>query len=348
MFAQEGGSACGAQSLYHAPAWLIAANASDLGGAQSGPLKGVGLSETGDASWRGLASLTANRLRLIQADLADESAQTRREQLAEEVRSALEQVPAAERNLFLEAVEERFPGWEGGRVVTYEGDGAAGGSTAPVDIAELNDPAFLIRQLVKKADKMSAEDRSAAGERLAAAGIAPPGVGEIPAEAVARVKAALQLATETNADPGRMLECLALMTEQVLSLDRLVWTTWQQMAPGSGHKKRTGVGGVVKSYVGGGSDVGRQQVAEELGRFRQLTAAMLASIAQAGEQAYRQMHKISPQQVEHYAKAEKKWNESVEQACWRKYCEMAGEVDQSSVENEVIKAMATFATTLMK
>lgn len=306
-------------------------------------------SATGQA-WRGLAELTANRLRLLQADLADETAATRREQLAEEVRSALSRVPPGERNEFLEAVEERFPGWEGGRVVTYDGGGGggAGTATAPTDIAELNDPAFLVRQLVKNADKMTPEQRQSAGERLAAAGIAPPGVGAVPAEAVARVKAVLQLDASKQADVGRMLETLAITAEQVLSLDRLVWTTWQQMAPGSAQKRRQGLAEVLSKYVAGGGEVGREQVAADLGRFRQLSAALMASIAQAGEQAYRQMSKMSPSQVEHVAKAEKKWNETVELACWRKYQEMAGRLDQATVESEVIKAMATFAEGLMR
>ena len=130
----------------------------------------------GDAvveTWRGLADLTANRLRLLQADLADATEAERREQLSDEVRRALEKVPSAERNAFLEGVEARFPGWEGGRVVTYgEGDGG-GSAVAPTDIAELNDPAFLVRQLVKNADKMPEADRRAAGERLAAAPHSP-------------------------------------------------------------------------------------------------------------------------------------------------------------------------------
>jgi hypothetical protein len=297
--------------------------------------------------------LTANRLRLIQADLADEGASTRREQLAEEVRTALEQVQPSERNAFIEAVEERFPGWEGGRVVTYgEGSGGVGagggGAAAPTDIAELSDPGFLVRQLVKAADKMNEADRRAAGERLAAAGIAPAGVGEIPAESVARVKAAVQIEASKDVNAGRMLDALAIMAEQVVSLDKLVSTTWSQMAPGSGQRRRQALGLVLAKYLTGSDEVGREQMAQDLGRFRQLTAAMLASIAQAGEQAYRQMAKISPDQVEALAKAEKKWNESVEFACWRKYQELAGSVDPATVESEVIRAMATFAEGLMR
>lgn len=313
------------------------------------------MSGTGAEPWRELADLTANRLRLIQADLADGSVADRREAMASEVRAALQRVPSAERNLFLEVVESRFPGWEGGRVVTY-GDGEPGGGAgpglaagvAPSEIAELNDPSFLVRQLVKNAIKMSEAERQAAGERLAGAGIAPPGVGEIPAEAAARVKGTLGMGASEGADPGRMLEAFAVMAEQVLSLDRLVWTTWQQMAPGSPLRRRQALSATLGKFVGGGGEVGREQMAEELGRFRQLTAAILATLAQAGEQAFRQMSKVSPEQVEQMVAAERKWGANPEAAAWKKYKQLAGGLDQSRVESEIIRAMAAFAEGLMR
>lgn len=298
--------------------------------------------------WRVLADRTANRLRLIQADLADEPAAARQEHLAEEVRSALGEVDPAERNAFLEAVEERFPGWEGGRVVT-RGDGAGGaGVAAPTDIAELNDPAFLVRQLVKNADKLTAEQKKAVGAQLAAAGIAPEGVGSIPVDAVERAKAALKIQAGGDADVGRMLDVLAAVAPQLLSLDALVWPTWRKMAPGSAIKRRQELAAVLRSYAGGGSEVGREQVLEELGRFRQLTAALLASIAKAGELAYGQTAKMDPHAIESVARNEKKWNESLELACWRKFSELAGSIDQTAVESEMIAAMAGYAEKLMR
>lgn len=120
------------------------------------------------------------------------------------------------------------------------------------------------------------------------------------------------------------------------------------MSPATGGKRRQGIGATLGKFVQGGSEVGREQVADDLARFRQLTAALLASIAQAGVQAYQQMHKLSPSEVERVAKAEKKWNESVEIACWKKYNELAGNLNQAKVEDEIIRAMAAFAEGLMR
>lgn len=296
-------------------------------------------------SWRSLAELTANRLRLIQADLADESAESRAEHLADEVRGALEKVPPADRNSFLSLVEERFPGWEGGRVVTA-GDGAA--AVAPTDMAEFNDPSFLLQQLLKASGRMSEEQKRAAGERLAAAGLSPAGVGQVPVEAVSKAKAALQVPAGQEADIGRMLEVLSMLAEQVISLDTLVWRTWKQMAPESPHRKRADIGPTMGRYVSGDSEIGGGQVSEDLGRFRQLTAALLASIAQAGETAYRKMAEVGPMQIEAAAKAERKWNESVEVACWKKYVELSGRLDPATVEGDMIRAIASYAEGLMR
>ncbi len=288
-------------------------------------------------TWRSLAELTANRLRLIQADLADEPAESRRAHLNDEVKAALEKVPPGERNAFLDAVEERFPAWEGGRVVS----GASGGTLmSPTDMAEFNDPGFLVRQLQKVAASMTEEQRREAGGRLAEAGIAPAGAGEVPAEAFARAKAAMQIPVDAGADTGRMLEAAALLAEQVVLLDTLVWKIWRQMAPESSHRSRGAVGQTIASYVSGTGETGRGQVAEELERFRQLTASMLSSVGKVGGTVYAQISRLSPHNVETMSKAERKWNESVELAAWRKYKELAGKLDQATVENEVLRALS--------
>lgn len=295
------------------------------------------MSGSGGESWRSLAELTANRLRLIQADLADEPADSRRAHLDDEVRAVLEKVPLAERNAFLSVVEDRFPAWEGGRVVSGVSDGTLVSAT---DMAEFNDPAFLLRQLMKAADKMTPEQRREAGERLASVGIAPAGVGEIPTESMSKAKASMQVPADRDADAGRVLETAALLADQVILLDTLVWKIWRQIAPDSQHRNRTQMGATLSSYITGSGETGRGEVAENLERFRQLTAALVSSIGKVGSTVYAQMGQLNPNNIETMAKNEKKWNESIELAAWRKYRELAGKMDQATVENEVMRAVS--------
>lgn len=293
---------------------------------------------SGGGSWRSLAEVTANRLRLIQADLADEPAESRRAHLNEEVKTALEKVPVSERNDFLSAVEDRFPAWEGGRVVTG-GDGSSAMLSA-TDMAEFTDPGFLLRQLVKAAPTMTDEQRREAGEQLAAAGIAPAGAGEIPQEAFSRAKAAMQIPADGEADAGRMLETGALLAEQVILLDALCWKIWRQLSPESGYRSVTPLNTMLASYVSGGGETGRGQVSEALERFRALSAALTSSVAKMGRTVYAELAEFSPSQVESLAKADKKWNESMELAAWRKYREIAGKLDEATVESKVRQAVA--------
>lgn len=293
---------------------------------------------SGVESWRSLAEVTANRLRLIQADLADEPAESRRAHLNDEVKTALEKVPMAERNDFLSAVEDRFPAWEGGRVVTG-GDGSAAMLSA-TDMAEFTDPGFLLRQLVKTAPSMTEEQRREAGEQLAAAGIAPAGAGEIPQEAFSRAKAAMQIPADGDADAGRMLEAGALLAEQVILLDALCWKVWRQIAPESGYRSVVPLNTLLASYVSGSGETGRGQVSEALERFRALTAALTTSVGKVGRTVYAELAEFSPSQVESLAKADKKWNESVELAAWRKYRELAGKLDEATVESKVRQAVS--------
>ena len=295
------------------------------------------MSGSSGESWRSLAELTANRLRLIQADLADEPAESRRAHLDDEVRASLEKVPLAEQNEFLSLVEDRFPAWEGGRVVSGSTDGVLVSAT---DMAEFNDPSFLLRQLMKAADSMTPEQKREAGERLASVGIAPAGVGEIPVEALARAKAALKIEPDADGDAGRVLETAAVMSEQVLLLDSLVWKIWRQIAPDSQHRNRVQLSSTLGSYVTGSGETGRGEVVESLERFRQLTAALISSIGKVGSTVFTQMSQLNPNAVETMAKNEKKWNESIELASWKKYRELAGKMDQATVENEVMRAVS--------
>ena len=71
-----------------------------------------------------------------------------------------------------------------------------------------------------------------------------------------------------------------------------------------------------------------------------MTAALVSSIGKVGSTAFTQMGQISPLNIENMAKNEKKWNESIELAAWRKYRELAGKLDQATVEAEMMRAVA--------
>src|SRR5215475_10176654 len=63
-----------------------------------------------EALW---ASGLAARLRLIQANFADDPSSVRQGYITEEIERALKPVSPTRRKLYLDSLAERFPAWEG-------------------------------------------------------------------------------------------------------------------------------------------------------------------------------------------------------------------------------------------
>lgn len=292
----------------------------------------------------------ANRLRLVQADFADESAETRREMLAEEVRRALGEVGAEDRERFLEALREEFPAWE-----MVQPGGAA--EEAPVaarsatDERELSDPAFLAERLAALAGSMTDEQKRAVEKHLKKAGVvSSPAPGGMPDEAAAVLRKTLGMTDGEALDAARMVKAAALMVEMAASLDQVVWNTWKTLSPRSDIRRGQPVKGTLKRYVAGDGEVAGTQVKQDLERLRQLTAALISSVSQAGRTfAQKHVEKFSPSEIEALAKmGGGGLLVSQEVKNWRKYVELAGPVDAISIEGELLAAIAGYAESLMK
>lgn len=284
----------------------------------------------------------AARLRLIHADSAGEPAEARRGRLCDEVVRALEAVPPQERGGFVRALAGHFAWW----------DGAIGGTEpSPTFEAQLNDPAFLAERLARVASSLPSDQREAIAARLAAAGLGAKGgagPGGCPVEPMERLAAALKAGDDLRAEPGRVVDLAAMLVELVARLDQLAWSTWRAMSSHSEIKRRGPLQDLIRRYLAGDSEVSRGQVAEEVDRLRALTGALLAATSRFGFIAYRQAAKFSPSEIEAVARPEKKAFESLEGACWRKYRQLSGGLDQSTVEAEVLAAVSETVETLMR
>lgn len=294
----------------------------------------------------------ANRLRLVQADFADESAETRREMLAEEVRRALSEVGLEDREAFLAALREEFPAWEmvqAGAAAPAEGAGESARSA--MDERELSDPSFLAERLAGLAGSMTAEQKRAVEQHLKRAGlVSEPPVGGLPEEALAPLKKVLGLTDGEAVDPARLAKAAVVLTELASSLDQVVWNTWKTLSPRSDIKRGQPVKGTLKRYVAGDGEVAGTQVKQDVERLRQLTAALISSVSQAGRTfAQKHVEKFSPSEIEAMAKmAGGGLLVSQEVRCWRKYVELAGPVDAIAIEGELLAAIAGYAESLMK
>jgi hypothetical protein len=304
----------------------------------------------GEQSWESLAERTANRIRLLQADLADEDPDVRRAHVTDEVREALSNLVPHDQEKFLEALESRFPAWESqGLVPRGNTNAEAPVPVAPTDLAEFNDAGFLIRQLQKLAPDMSAEQRVRAAEELERSGISTGGAGGVSPDAMDRLRAALELSPESAVDLERTVHVMATVLEKVVSLDDIAWKNWKQMSSDSRRSRgRSGLASMLGKYMVGDGDVGRSQVTDELEAFRRLTASLMLALSQSGQAAYQQIRKLHPDEIEAIIRNEKgSVLVSQDVRCWRRYRELTGAMDSAQIEAEVLRSLASWVNEWM-
>ena len=300
-----------------------------------------------------LVATTANRLRLIQVDFADETADVRAGYLADEVQRAISKLPPDQREAFVEELRQRFPTWDARVDLTSTPAQAAAAPASAMDARELRDPSFLVTRLIELAPGLLPEQKTALSARLAAVGLAVSTGGgpEWPAPALKILKTKLGLPDADNLDATRTLEVLTELVALTTSLDQLVWSTWRQIAAKSTLKKQNILQRTMGRYIVGDQDVARANITQDVEKLRQLTASLVAAIGQIGRQfMQRHLHKYNPEEIQAIVQSEKGGGMFVseEVKCWRKYKELARGLDEATVESEIQTAVAEYAEGLIK
>lgn len=296
-----------------------------------------------EETWRSLAERTGNRIRLLQADLAEADAESRRAVIADEIRAAIEKVIPQERELFLSAIEERFPAWEAEGMAQTSAPAPAA-SLSATDMAEANDPGWLIRQLQKVASGMTAEQRLKAAGQLEAVGITTGGAAGVSGESMARVRASMQVSPDASIDMERLVSMVPTVLEKMANLDDIAWKNWGKLSGNNRMRGHSNIARLMGQFVTGDERVGSLQVTEELERFRRLAAALMVTLSHSGDAAYEQMQKLHPDNVTRVVggglMAESKY--------WRKYCEIASSsIDPTMVAVETLRILAEVVNNIM-
>lgn len=297
------------------------------------------------------AGALAERLRELHADFAHEPEEVRREHVQFEVDRAVKGLSDADRTAFMGVLAQKFPGWDGSGAAVVPAPAAAAGNAT--------DLASLVARLAELAASMSAEQKRGAAAQLRRAGL----VDGVPAAGGASTGAAsgadgpgrllqqvLGHGPKDGLDPARALELATVLVEFAASLDQVVWNTWKAVAPASGIKRTNPVRVTMARFAAGDADTGRAQVKQDLERLRQLTAALTASVNQAGRSfAGKHVERFAPGEIESSARMSSAGMlVSHEVRCWRKYVELAGPVDAQAIERDLMAAIATYAESLMK
>jgi hypothetical protein len=282
---------------------------------------------------------TANRLRMVQVDFADEPEHTRNEYLSEVIEFALSDVVPDQRNEFLELLLKRFPS------VSYDGDPNGRGKSS-VDENALNDPAFLVKQLQKVAaqlpdDKKTtlADDLHQAG--LTAAGRQPPNPLSGPVDGMGEL---LQ-----DASPERICQLLEMFVEFVSKVEPFVSNTWRRLSPRSGGGSDGQIKQRLSDFLNDRDGQSKETIETELKQLHRLITAIITAISKAGDHFAREhLSRFSPSEIEALVNVEKKGIfVSQEVRCWQKYCELSESVTQASLELQIRKAMIEYAESLL-
>lgn len=294
------------------------------------------------------AARLAAHLRVLQTSCAEDTEEMRLELMREEIARRLRDIAPAQRPSFLSALDEQFPEF-----------GPAPGSNAPAIAAEtMGDlaigfatlpPEVLVADLLDAAPTLTAEQRAEYGQRLAAAGfgVAAPASAaafELPGE----VRARFALSPNQSVDPARAMRLFGLLADLTLALDQLAWSVWKQIAPQSIIRRESGAAGDFRKlaalYLSGDPEVATPQLSQLLDKTRKLVAGLLAGMGPAGSAFTKNyMARFSPEAIESRAGGGGGLFGSAEQRYWRAYVEQFSQINEQSVEHEMLHAIVQYA-----
>jgi len=290
------------------------------------------------------------RLRVLHASFADDDPAARRDYLAEEIERAIREVPASRRKPYLDALAERFPGWQNKEEALEEEE--------PVETAPAVDhsPASIIAELEALGRGLSDDERYELSRQLQGAGFAitvpAAGPGQESEEIPPELQKKLSLEPHQTLDRKRVIRLIGVLIDLVVTMDQLAWNVWKNLAPNSRVRRDPGPTGDLRKITGpflvGDSEVSAAQVTQLLDKTRQLIAGLLAAVGATGETFARQyLTRFSPQSIKDAADAEPGFFIGPEQRCWRKYTQLFNEVSGVTIENEIANAIVKYTEDLI-
>lgn len=289
-----------------------------------------------EALW---ASAVAARLRVLQANFADDDPKMRQDFLVQELEQSLKGCVPEKRKARLEALAQRFP--------SGPASGPVRAPSGPEPAAETPDE--LLARVLDLLPGLSPEQQAQFVQQLQQAGLVPdhPAAGAFELAPELQKRLGLDGSQALSAERGA--KALSMVLDMVLTLDQLAWTLWKQVASKSMVRKEGDFAKLSGEYLTGSSEVSTAQLLQTLERTRRLTAGLLGAVGRAGGVFAKERARLfDPNAIAAVAQSEKKWNESIEFACWRKYVQLCKEYGaEGAIEKAIQEAMARAAENLI-
>jgi hypothetical protein len=289
------------------------------------------------AAW---AASLVTRLKYLQTNLTEATPENRQVYMEEELRRALQELPLEKRGSHLYALAQAFPEWEL----------AAATVVAPAAAARQT-PEEIVRAFVQLAPSLTGEQREKVKQELAALGLVIPSPQPLEGEALTGVRTKLKLDSEDPINVTQLAKLFAAYAEAMLALDQLAWNVWRNAAPKSPIRRDIAQGDlrtVTRRALAGDAEsaVAQAAVQKQLEASRQLVAGLLAGLGPAGKNfARRYQQRYTPDAVREVVRAE---GGKGDLQFWKKHTELAAEVTETVIEDDVQAAVVKYAEDLMR
>jgi hypothetical protein len=290
------------------------------------------------SSW---AKGVATRLWMLQTSFADDALEVRHDYLRDEIDRAIKGVPDNRRAEHLRALLERFPGPE--RIVLT--------GAAPVQAPVAEKTALqLADDLLRKLPELSAEQRSTLARKFQAFGLISADKSTF--DIAQDLRGKLGMTADEPIDSERASKLFGAVLEMVATLDHLIWNLWKNIAPKSIVRRDPAMSNLrrtVGRYLAGDREVATLQITQMLEKTRQLTVGILSAMGPAGG-TYAQQHleTFAPEKIRSTVESKSPgFLGNVEQKCWRRYLELATELNGPTVEKQIIDAIVSYTETLV-
>ena len=285
------------------------------------------------------AASLGERWKYLQSSLASETPQDRQVFLEEELRRALQTVPAAKRGAYLDAVASRYPAWETAAVFVNN----------PAKVARQT-PDEIIASFLQLAPSLTGPQRAEVKQKLAALGLIVQSAQPIDGEALTDVQAKLKLEAEDKVDVQRLGKLFAIYADAMLTLDQLAWNVWRNAAPKSAIRRDTTQGDlrtVTRRALSGDAATTPAQVQKQLEASRLLVAGLLAGLGPAGKNfSRRYTQSYMPDAIREVVRAEGGGKSDAH--FWKKYTELASQLSETVIEDDVQEAVVKYAEDLIR
>lgn len=290
------------------------------------------------AAW---ATSLATRLKYLQANLPDATPEARQVLIEQELSRALRELPLEKRGSHLYALAQAFPDWEM----------AAGTALAPAAAARLT-PDEVVQSFLKLVPQLSGEQREKVKAQLAALGLVQAANLPVDGDALVAIRTKLKLDAEDPIDGPQLARLFAAYAEAMLALDQLAWNVWRNAAPKSPIRRDVAQGDlrtVTRRTLSGDAESAATlpHVQKQLEASRQLIAGLLAGLGPAGKNfARRYQQRYTPDAIREVVRAEGGGKNDAQ--FWKKHTELAAEVTETVIEDDVQAAVVKYAEDLMR